>query len=155
METLAMNAFYYLEKIFEDHINIISILQMNQQSQRGSIIIQSPSMTHQWFRTQPKYSWGSIHSIMLLGKPCFLPLLKGLHLFWNTQERPMCPTDTEQKEQLERQELQGGGLSSFFWLYLPMGRQFNVQTSVYILEVINENRFIFIYPRHVSITDRW
>ena len=47
METLAMNAFYYLEKIFEDHINIISILQMNQQSQRGSIIIQSPSMTHQ------------------------------------------------------------------------------------------------------------
>ena len=47
METLAMNAFYYLEKIFEDHINIISFLQMNQQSQRGSIIIQSPSMTHQ------------------------------------------------------------------------------------------------------------
>ena len=42
-----MNAFYYLEKIFEDHINIISFLQMNQQSQRGSIIIQSPSMTHQ------------------------------------------------------------------------------------------------------------
>ena len=153
METLAMNAFYYLEKIFKDHINIISILQMNQQSQRGSIIIQSPSMTHQWFRTEPKYSWGSIGSVMLLGKPCFLPLLKGLHLFWNTQERPIQQTQSKSSNGRGK-NCRVGGCHFFFWLYLPMGRQFNVQTSMYILEAINENRFTFTYPRHVSIIDR-